>query len=74
MRVQTFRSVTLRTACANRRAAAWRRPVCSANEIAAITGHASREVERYTRAADQARMARNAIARTRTATSGGKPG
>jgi integrase len=48
---------------------------CSANEIAAITGHASlREVERYTRAADQARMARNAIARTRTATSGGKPG
>ena len=37
---------------------------CSANEIAAISGHASlREVERYTRAADQARMARNAIAR-----------
>jgi integrase len=35
---------------------------CSANEIAAISGHASlREVERYTRAADQARMARNAI-------------
>jgi integrase len=31
---------------------------CSANEIAAISGHASlREVERYTRAADQARMA-----------------
>jgi integrase len=48
---------------------------CSANEIAAISGHASlREVERYTRAADQARMARNAMARTRTATSGGKPG
>jgi integrase len=45
---------------------------CSANEIAAISGHASlREVERYTRAADQARMARNAIARTRTATSSG---
>jgi integrase len=39
---------------------------CSANEIAAISGHASlREVERYTRAADQARMARNAVARTR---------
>jgi integrase len=38
---------------------------CSANEIAAISGHASlREVERYTRAADQARMARNAVART----------
>jgi integrase len=48
---------------------------CSANEIAAISGHASlREVERYTRAADQARMARNAMARTRAATSGGKPG
>jgi integrase len=37
---------------------------CSANEIAAISGHASlREVERYTKAADQARMARNAMAR-----------
>ena len=38
---------------------------CSANEIAAISGHASlREVERYTKAVDQARMARNAMART----------
>jgi integrase len=38
---------------------------CSANEIASISGHASlREVERYTKAADQARMARNAMART----------
>jgi hypothetical protein len=47
---------------------------CSANEIAAISGHASlREVERYTNAADQARMARNALARTKSATSGGKP-
>jgi integrase len=47
---------------------------CSANEIAAISGHASlREVERYTKAADQARMARNALARTKSATSGGKP-
>jgi len=37
---------------------------CSANEIAAISGHASlNEVARYTRAADQARMARNAVAR-----------
>jgi integrase len=37
---------------------------CSANEIAAISGHATlREVERYTRAADQARMARAAIGR-----------
>lgn len=39
---------------------------CSANEIAAISGHASlREVERYTRAVDQERMARNAMARTK---------
>ena len=39
---------------------------CSANEIAAISGHASlKEVERYTRAVDQARMARNAMARKR---------
>jgi integrase len=38
---------------------------CSANEIAAISGHASLdEVARYTKAADQARLARNAIART----------
>ncbi|MGA8228695.1 MAG: tyrosine-type recombinase/integrase, partial [Xanthobacteraceae bacterium] len=37
---------------------------CSANEIASISGHATlKEVERYTRAADQARMARNAMAR-----------
>jgi integrase len=39
---------------------------CSTNEIAAISGHASlREIERYTRAVDQARMARNAMARKR---------
>jgi integrase len=43
---------------------------CSANEIAAISGHASlNEVARYTKAAEQARMARNAMAKTRTATS-----
>ena len=37
---------------------------CSANEIASISGHATlKEVERYTRAADPARMARNAMAR-----------
>jgi integrase len=37
---------------------------CSANEIAAISGHASLdEVARYTKAADQARMARNAMAK-----------
>ena len=41
---------------------------CSANEIAAISGHATlREIERYTKAADQARMARNAMARSTTA-------
>ena len=35
---------------------------CSANEIASISGHASLdEVARYTRAADQARLARNAM-------------
>ena len=35
---------------------------CSANVIAAVSGHASlREVQRYTAAADQARMARSAI-------------
>jgi integrase len=35
---------------------------CSANVIAAVSGHASlREVQRYTAAADQARMARSAM-------------
>jgi integrase len=39
---------------------------CSANEIMAISGHASlREVERYTKAADQERMARAAMKRLR---------
>jgi integrase len=38
---------------------------CSANEIAAISGHSTlKEVARYTKAVDQARMARNAMART----------
>jgi integrase len=38
---------------------------CSANEIAAISGHSTlKEVARYTRAVDQAKMARNAMART----------
>ena len=42
---------------------------CSANEIAAISGHATlREVARYTKAVDQARMARNAMARTKNET------
>jgi integrase len=43
---------------------------CSANEIAAISGHATlKEVARYTRAVDQAKMARNAMARTATVAS-----
>jgi integrase len=41
---------------------------CTVHEIAAISGHASlKEVERYTKAADQARMARNAMAKTAAA-------
>ena len=37
---------------------------CSANEIAAITGHASlEEVARYTKAAEQKRLAQSAIDR-----------
>jgi integrase len=43
---------------------------CSVNEIAAISGHASlAEVARYTRRADQAKLARNALGKIRTATS-----
>jgi hypothetical protein len=48
----------LRKAAARRLAEAG----CSASEIAAITGHKTlAEVERYTRAADQERLARRAI-------------
>ena len=37
---------------------------CSANEIMAISGHATlKELIRYTAAADQARLARNALAK-----------
>jgi integrase len=44
---------------------------CSANEIMAISGHATlRELVRYTAAADQARLARNAMARTAAAQKG----
>jgi integrase len=51
----------LRKAAARRLAEAG----CTAHEIAALTGHASlREVERYTKAADQIRMARSAMAKT----------
>lgn len=53
---------------------------CSASEIMAISGHASlREVQRYTAAVDQARMARSAFARLdafpqeESGTSSGKP-
>jgi integrase len=49
---------------------------CSAHEIAAISGHKSlKEVERYTRNADQARLARAAMARTlnETGTAAVKP-
>ncbi|HEV2187597.1 MAG TPA: tyrosine-type recombinase/integrase [Stellaceae bacterium] len=65
----------LRKACCRRLAEAGR----SANEIAAISGHASlRAITRYTAAADQLRMARSGIdamaaAFPPTRTSGGKP-
>jgi integrase len=50
----------LRKAAARRLAEAG----CSAHEIAALTGHRTlREVERYTKAADQVRLARQALAR-----------
>ena len=50
----------LRKAAARRLAEAG----CSAHEIAAITGHRTlKEVERYTRSAEQARLARQAMAR-----------
>jgi integrase len=51
----------LRKAAARRLAEAG----CSAHEIAAITGHQTlKEIERYTKSADQVRLARQAIART----------
>src|SRR5262249_58843462 len=47
---------------------------CSANEIAALSGHKSlNEVARYTCAADQARMVRNAVARMKQQHVFGKP-
>lgn len=53
----------LRKACARRLAESG----CTAHEIASITGHKSlREVEHYTRAADQSRLAVNAMDRVRT--------
>jgi hypothetical protein len=60
----------LRKAAARRLAEAG----CSANEIAAITGHKTlAEVERYTRAADQERLARRAIQRQSENRSGKLP-
>ena len=47
---------------------------CSVNEIAAISGHATlREIERYTKAADQERMARNALTRSTLRNAEGTP-
>jgi integrase len=44
---------------------------CSANEIMAYTGHGTmKELVRYTKAADQARLARNAMMRTAAAQKG----
>jgi integrase len=58
----------LRKAAARRLAEAG----CTAHEIGAITGHASlAELVRYTRAADQRRLAEAAMTKTRTST--GKP-
>jgi hypothetical protein len=45
---------------------------CSGNEIMANSGHGSmKELIRYTKAADQARLARNAMTRTAKAQKGG---
>jgi len=55
----------LRKAAARRLAEAG----CTAHEIAAMTGHKSlREVEHYTRAADQVRLAKAAVAKTQEQT------
>ena len=60
----------LRKAAARRLAEAG----CTANEIAAVTGHASlREIARYTKAADQKRLATAAMAKTKTGTPSVKP-
>src|SRR5262249_38317009 len=64
-------STALRKAACRRLAEAG----CSANEIAGISGHASLdEVARYTKAADQARLARNAMTRTTAAQKGAGTG
>jgi integrase len=44
---------------------------CTVHEIASISGHATlKEVERYTKAADQARLAQAAMARAMAAVKG----
>jgi integrase len=60
----------LRKSCARRLAEAG----CTEHEIAAITGHASlAEVQRYTRSADQKRLAIAAMAKVKARTETGKP-
>ena len=60
----------LRKAAARRLAEAG----CTEHEIAAITGHASlREVARYTKAADQRRLAVAAIEKVKAGTRDGQP-
>jgi integrase len=45
---------------------------CTVHEVAAITGHASlREVQRYTKGADQKRLATSAVEKIRRRTSSG---
>jgi hypothetical protein len=47
---------------------------CTEHEIAAITGHASlREITRYTKAADQKRLAAAAMEKVKAGTSSVKP-
>jgi integrase len=60
----------LRKAAARRLAEAG----CTEHEIAAITGHVSlREIVRYTRGADQKRLATAEMAKVKTGTAGGQP-
>jgi len=62
----------LRTGSGRLQLGDWPRAGCTAHEIGAITGHASlTELVRYTRAADQRRLAEAAMTKTRT--SSGKP-
>ena len=60
-----YRIAVLPTASARRRRGCLAEAGCTAHEIMAITGHESlKEVERYTKAADQPRLAKAAIERT----------